>query len=119
MSTNYNLPTRLERDLLTWKESIKGKHGPGLWTKGMSFTVCDRATNKPRTVKLSGTQVLVVQFVSTGLCNKTMADIMGISIKTIEKHRQLAMNRTGLNSPVALTHFALQNQLITLGQVVL
>ncbi len=48
--------------------------------------------------RLSRRELQVVQFVSNGLANKSIALELQISVKTIEKHRANAARKLGVNS---------------------
>ncbi|HWH71446.1 MAG TPA: response regulator transcription factor [Candidatus Sulfotelmatobacter sp.] len=63
------------------------------------------AAAKRSTLTLREAQVL--QLVSEGLPNKQIADALGISIKTVEKHRQQVMNKLGIHDVASLTRYAL------------
>jgi len=66
--------------------------------------------NRPRlpsapTLTLRESQVL--QLISDGFPNKQIAVELGISIKTVEKHRQRVMNKLGIHETAGLTRYAL------------
>ncbi|MBL8810682.1 MAG: helix-turn-helix transcriptional regulator [Planctomycetaceae bacterium] len=48
--------------------------------------------------RLSRRELQVVQLVSSGLANKSIAQELQISVKTIEKHRANAARKLGVNS---------------------
>jgi two-component system, LuxR family, response regulator FixJ len=54
----------------------------------------------------------VVDLVVQGKLNKTIADILGISIKTVELHRKNCMMKLGATSGVDLTRRVVTNQVI-------
>ena len=49
----------------------------------------------------------VLQLIAEGLPNKGVADRLGISIKTVEKHRQQAMNKLNIHDVAGLTRYAI------------
>lgn len=49
----------------------------------------------------------VLQLISDGFANKQIAAELGISIKTVEKHRQRVMNKLGIHETAGLTRYAL------------
>jgi DNA-binding NarL/FixJ family response regulator len=54
----------------------------------------------------------VLTFIAQGRANKQMADELGISIKTVEKHRQSLMNKLNIHEAASLTRYAVDNGLI-------
>lgn len=54
----------------------------------------------------------VVQLLAEGKSNKEVAQILEISVKTVETHRAASMRKLGITSVVELVHYALRNQLI-------
>jgi DNA-binding CsgD family transcriptional regulator len=51
----------------------------------------------------------VIGLISDGHSNKSMSDILKVSIKTIETHRASAMRRVGAKSTAALVRYAIKN----------
>ena len=49
----------------------------------------------------------MLQLVAEGLANKQIAAELGISIKTVEKHRQQAMNKLNIHDVAGLTRYAM------------
>ena len=54
----------------------------------------------------------VVQLVAEGYTNKQAAQLLGVSLKTIETHRQNIMDKLALGSSAALVRYAVRNQII-------
>jgi DNA-binding NarL/FixJ family response regulator len=54
----------------------------------------------------------VLKLIAEGYKNKQIADLLGISIKTVERHRSNLMKKLDLHSGSALTAFALQKGFI-------
>jgi DNA-binding NarL/FixJ family response regulator len=54
----------------------------------------------------------VLQLVAEGLPNKGIASQLGISIKTVEKHRQAVMNRLNIHEVASLTRYALKKGMV-------
>jgi DNA-binding NarL/FixJ family response regulator len=54
----------------------------------------------------------VVQLVAEGYSNKQMAQLLNISVKTVETHRAVVMRKLGLNSSAALVRYAVRNKII-------
>jgi len=60
-----------------------------------------------RSGKLTSREAEVLQLVAEGLANKQIAAELGISIKTVEKHRQQAMNKLNIHDVAGLTRYAM------------
>ncbi len=58
-------------------------------------------------VPLTPREAQVLQLVAEGHPNKKAAAMMGISIKTVEKHRQQLMNKLTLHDTAGLTRYAM------------
>lgn len=58
-------------------------------------------------LQLTPRQSEVLQLIAEGQCNKQIAGSMGISIKTVEKHRQELMQRLNIHTIAGLTRYAL------------
>jgi DNA-binding NarL/FixJ family response regulator len=57
--------------------------------------------------RLSPREVEVLQLIAEGLANKQIAAELGISIKTVEKHRQHLMSKLGIHDTAGLTRYAI------------
>jgi DNA-binding NarL/FixJ family response regulator len=64
------------------------------------------AVKKGKTV-LSSREVEVLQLIAEGKANKQVAVELGISIKTVEKHRQHLMSKLDLHDTAGLTRYAI------------
>lgn len=62
---------------------------------------------------LTKSQIRVFRLIALGYMNKDIADMLSVSIKTVEKHRQDAMNRLNIHDSVTLTHYALAHGMVT------
>jgi DNA-binding NarL/FixJ family response regulator len=65
-----------------------------------------RAIKKKKT-SLSSREVEVLQLIAEGKANKQVARELGISIKTVEKHRQHLMSKLDLHDTAGLTRYAI------------
>ena len=63
---------------------------------------------------LSGREREVLQLIAQGKSTKEAATLLGISTKTLDKHRSHMMKKLGLHDAVAVTRYAIQAGLITL-----
>ncbi len=64
------------------------------------------AVKKGKTI-LSSREVEVLQLIAEGKANKQVAAELGISIKTVEKHRQRLMSKLDLHDTAGLTRYAI------------
>jgi DNA-binding NarL/FixJ family response regulator len=55
----------------------------------------------------------VLKLIAEGYLNKEIADLLNISVKTVEKHRANLMSKLDLHNAPALTAFAIEKGLIT------
>ncbi len=60
--------------------------------------ICRREAARQQIRRLSRRELQVVQLVSIGLANKSIAQELQISVKTIEKHRANAARKLAVNS---------------------
>ncbi len=68
-----------------------------------------RKTLAARLDKLTSREREIMRFVVAGKMNKTMADEMCISIKTVEAHRAKVMQKMGVDSVAELVQLALEH----------
>jgi len=62
---------------------------------------------RSRSRQLTKREEEVLQLVAEGFPNKGIASHLGISVKTVEKHRQAVMNKLNIHETAGLTRFAL------------
>jgi DNA-binding NarL/FixJ family response regulator len=65
-----------------------------------------RDTARQQIRRLSRRELQVVQLVSNGLANKSIAQELQISVKTIEKHRANAARKLGVNSTAEMVRIS-------------
>ena len=63
-----------------------------------------------KTSELTQREEQVLQLVAEGFPNKGIASKLGISVKTVEKHRQTVMNKLNIHETAGLTRFALSKR---------
>jgi DNA-binding NarL/FixJ family response regulator len=68
---------------------------------------CHRVSFEKPIVELSSREMEVLQLIAEGNANKQIAAELGISMKTVEKHRQLLMERLDIHSTAGLTRYAI------------
>jgi DNA-binding NarL/FixJ family response regulator len=74
-----------------------------------SFTVGQPAR---KSGELTSREAEVLQLIAEGLSNKQIAAELGISIKTVEKHRQQVMNKLNIHDVAGLTRYAISKGLV-------
>ncbi len=62
--------------------------------------------------KLTSRESEVMQLVAEGSANKQVAAELGISIKTVEKHRQHVMDKLNIHETAGLTRYAIAQGII-------
>ena len=62
---------------------------------------------KPNGSRLTSREAEVLQLVAEGSANKQVAAALGISIKTVEKHRQHLMDKLNIHDTAGLTRYAI------------
>jgi DNA-binding NarL/FixJ family response regulator len=87
------------------KRMTKGKH----WARNHDGLL------KPNGARLTSQETEVVRLVAEGRGNKQLAAILGLTIKTVGRHRQSAMDKLNIHETADLTHYALAQGLIENG----
>jgi DNA-binding NarL/FixJ family response regulator len=54
----------------------------------------------------------VLTLIAEGFSNKEAASVLGVSVRTVEKHRERIMDKLDLHSVVELTKYAIVNQMV-------
>jgi DNA-binding NarL/FixJ family response regulator len=62
--------------------------------------------------ELTEREAEVLQLVAEGFSNREAAEELGISIKTIEKHRQQVMNKLNIHESAGLTRYAISRGMV-------
>jgi DNA-binding NarL/FixJ family response regulator len=65
-----------------------------------------------RKSSLSGRQAEILQLIAEGYGTKQIAGVLFISVKTVEKHRQIIMNKLNLHKIAALTRYAVSSGMV-------
>ncbi len=71
--------------------------------------------HKTGQVRLTSREVEILQLIAEGKANKQTADELGISIKTVEKHRQNLMSKLEIHDTAGLTRYAIAAGVIESG----
>ena len=61
----------------------------------------------PKLARLTAREIEVLELIAEGLANKQIAAALGISIKTVEKHRQHLMAKLDLHDTASVTRYAI------------
>ena len=73
----------------------------------------DRAGRpQPRNIRLSSREMEVLQLIAEGKANKETAAELGISMKTVEKHRENLMSKLDVHDTAGLTRYAISAGII-------
>jgi DNA-binding NarL/FixJ family response regulator len=73
----------------------------------------DRAGRpKSRGIRLTSREMEVLQLIAEGKANKQIAAELGISIKTVEKHREKVMSKLNIHDTAGLTRYAISAGII-------
>ncbi|MEM9681217.1 MAG: response regulator transcription factor, partial [Bacteroidota bacterium] len=75
------------------------------------FFVGDEALSVPRIDKLSDREVQVLKQIADGISNKQIGEMLFISPKTVEAHRNNILKKLNLHSTADLVKFALAKKL--------
>ena len=62
--------------------------------------------------RLSPREIQIVQMVAESKANKEVANILNISVKTVESHRAHIMEKLGLHSVTELVRYAIRNNIV-------
>ena len=96
-------------------------HGKSYFSPAISKIILSRLQRNPDSVSDSNLQELlterereVLQLVAEGRSNREIADLLHISIKTIESHRSNIMDKLDLHNVADLIKYALRKGIITL-----
>jgi DNA-binding NarL/FixJ family response regulator len=71
--------------------------------------------SKKGDVSLTSREVEIIQLIAEGKANKQAAHELGISIKTVEKHRQNLMKKLDVHDTAGLTRYAIASGIIESG----
>ena len=113
----YVLKSDAGRDLVAAVESLR-QHKP-FFTAKVSEMMLEgflkggaADTHKTASGVLTARERQIVQLLAEGKSNKEAADVLGISVKTVETHRSHIMAKLNLHSMSDLVRYAVRNQFI-------
>ena len=65
-----------------------------------------------KSCRLTSREKEVLGLIATGLANKQIAGNLGVSIKTVEKHRQATMDKLNIHDTAGLTRYAMSRGIV-------
>jgi DNA-binding NarL/FixJ family response regulator len=80
--------------------------------KNRSRKSLERGTSKKSSNRLSSREVEVLQLIAEGKPNKQVAAELGVTFKTVDKHRQNLMNKLDIHDIAGLTRYAIAEGVI-------
>jgi len=96
--------------------------GKRFYSRAISADIMERLTSNgntqtqlKRNYELTDREMEIVGLVCRGFSNKNMAEMLDISVKTIESHRKNIYEKLGVNNTADLATYAIQERLVTLG----
>jgi DNA-binding NarL/FixJ family response regulator len=93
-------------------------NGDAYFSPSVARTLAEALREQPATTpetveRLTERERDVLIRIARGLSNKESAAELGISVRTVESHRDSLMRKTGLRNVAALTRFALESGLLS------
>jgi DNA-binding NarL/FixJ family response regulator len=122
-AAGYLLKQNAAADLLRGiREAYKGKafFSPSIARRLLEQykeTLVKGVPMRRRSNQLTSRESEVLQLVAEGKANKQIAAELGLSIKTVEKHRQGVMKKLNLHDIASLTRYAISKGMIEAGPV--
>ena len=68
-----------------------------------------KGNEKPSGKPLSNREIEIIKLIAEGKLNKEIADLLEISVRTVEKHRANILRKLNLNKTVDLVRYAIQH----------
>jgi DNA-binding NarL/FixJ family response regulator len=115
-ASGYVLKSGAFQELLTAIEAAR--KGRSYVSPGFGHDVIDSVRNWPersgrQVIELTSRQRQILQLVAEGKQNKEIADVLHVSVKTVEFHRSRLMAKLGSHTVADLTRLAIQEGLIS------
>jgi DNA-binding NarL/FixJ family response regulator len=108
----YFLKTQAEQELVAAIETL-ALHRPYLTGKAMETLLkAFQSPTRPAKRLLTARERSVLQLIAEGHSNKRIAQVLSVSVKTVETHRAAIMRKLELTSMAALVRYAMRNKLI-------
>jgi DNA-binding NarL/FixJ family response regulator len=114
-ATGYLIKHTAADELLNAIREIE--KGNTVYSPAIARRLQDHRAVKPaqRNDHLTGREAEVLQLVAEGQASKQIASELGISTKTVEKHRQQVMNKLSIHDVAGLTRYAIAKGIIKSG----
>src|SRR5256886_2357840 len=117
-ATGYLVKQAATNDLV--KAIREARKGNAFFSPSISKRLldqCRESYSKGKVVKkksdhLTSRETEVLQLIAEGYANKQIADVLSISIKTVEKHRQQLMDKLNIHEVAGLTRHAIAKGMI-------
>jgi DNA-binding NarL/FixJ family response regulator len=116
-AAGYLLKQAAVKDLIRAIHEIR--NGNGFFSPAVSRRLMDRyrevlgrGAETGKRIRLTSREAEVLQLIAEGKANKEIAADLGISIKTVEKHRHRLMQRLEIHDVAGLTRYAIAKGMI-------
>jgi len=104
----------------------EAKKGNAFYSPAISRRLTDRYREtivggvlvRKRTDLLTSREIEVLQLIAEGESNKQIAAELGISVKTVERHRQRLMDKLAIHDIAGLTRYAISRGLVEMNVTV-
>ena len=109
----YVLKTDSEEDLQAAVTALASNHP--YFSALVSELLLSGALNghaPSRLQSLTARELQVARLIAAGKPNRQIADLLGISIKTVESHRSAALRKSGVRTAAEFVRFAIKHKLI-------
>ena len=108
----FLLKSDAKRFLVAAVESLAA-HKP-FFTSKVSEELLESYLSKriPSEPALTSREKAVVQLIAEGQTNRKIAEVLTVSVKTVETHRAVAMRKLNLDTTAALIRYAVRNKLV-------
>ena len=94
-------------------QAINTVHQGGTYfSSGASDVLFAQVNQDKQNEELTKREIAVLTEVATGLSNKEIAQVLNISVRTVETHRQNIKNKLDIHTSAGLVKYAIANQLI-------
>jgi DNA-binding NarL/FixJ family response regulator len=87
-------------------------HGGAFFTSRVTPMLLHFAKQQDRPGILSAREREIVQLIAEGHCTKNMAELLTMSVKTVETHRTNAMRKLDIHSTAQLILYAIRNEIV-------
>ena len=115
-ASGYVLKSAADRDLVeACRAALRGE--PFLYPSAVAALIRDflaraRAGEAGLADPLTPRELQVVKLIAEAHTNAQIAELLGISVKTVERHRENLMGKLGMNDRVDLTRYAIRRGLV-------